>query len=123
MINRAKLRTEANGYIPVVGNYRSGPPVDFVNSGYPVSYGDYYCKIPREGELYGLRLDRDLLGWMKGDVIILDPSMQTTSLKVGSSPHKEVLLRKIHDSEATICRLNKLTSEVWEESWEISHGH
>lgn len=117
----SKQSTKTNEYIPVVGSCRNGPPKDFVGSGYPVNYGNYCCKIPREGDLYGLRLDQDLLGWAKGDVIILDPARKTLNLKVGSAAHKEVLLRKFHESEAKIFRLTKFTNESWEETWEAEN--
>ena len=115
----ASYDTEKSKYIPIVGTPHTGPPKEFIDAGYPADYGVYCGKILREGHIYGLRFDEKFHRWIEGDAIVLDPEKNIVNLKVGTEPHKEVLLRKKNSSEAKIVRLKKLINETWEETWEI----
>jgi len=108
-------------YIPIVGTHRTGPPREFIDAGYPFDFGDTLCKLPREGDLYALKMDESLFHWVGGDVVILDPNKSPSKLKTRRGSHGEVYLRTKDYSREGIFRVVDWISETWEIAWVVEN--
>jgi len=108
-------------YIPIVGTHRTGPPREFIEAGYPFDFGDTLCKLPREGDLYALKMDESLLHWIGGDFVILDPNKIPSKLKTRRRPHGEVYLRTKDHSREGLFRVVDWISETWETAWIVEN--